>query len=204
LWVVVILAGLVVLFILVLCVPIDTVLSLNTSDSPRFRIRLIWLFGIIGKDIGRKTKKPKKKAKPEEKPEKRPEKKGRVRFSTILRVLRTKGLLRQIKVLVKGILRQFKLRELVVNLRLGLDDPADTGLAFAFAGATMPVINLIPRCRIDIVPYFHDEFVFEGHLYGTVRLQPVSLVWPVCRFAFSLAVLRVVKILVLSKWRKKK
>ena len=199
-WVIAILAGLVAFIVLILCVPIDASFNVDISKNPRLRIRLTWLFGLIGKDISRKEKKPEKKKRP---PEEKPKKKGRIGFSTVLKILRTKGLLRRIKELIKGILRQFKLRELVINLRLGLDDPADTGLVFAFVGATKPVISLIPRCQVDVMPYFHDEVVFEGYLRSTVRLQPISLVWPILRFAFSLAVLRVVRVLVLSRWKRK-
>ena len=200
-WVIALLAGLVVLFVLLLSVPIDAVFSLNTSDSPKFRMRLVWLFGLIGKDMSKKEKMPERKEKP---PKMKPEKKSRIGFTTALKILRTKGLIKRIINLIKGILRQFKLRELVINLNLGLDNPADAGFAFAMVGVTSPVINRIRRCQVNIKPYYHDEFVFEGHLRGVVRLQPISLAWPVLRFIFSLAALRVLKIMVLSKWKRKK
>jgi hypothetical protein len=200
LWVIATLAGLVVLITFVLCVPIDTSFILNTAESPRFRIRLIWLFGLISKELGRKEKKPRKKKKPEEKPKK----KRRIEFGTILKILRTKGLLRQIRNLVKGIFGRFRIREMVADIRLGLDDPADTAILFALIGAARPFINLPSKYRIGLQPYFHDEVVFEGYIRGVLRLQPIWLVCPVLRFMFSLAVLRVMKILVLSRWRRKK
>jgi len=206
LWVIAIPAGLVGLFIIVLCLPVDTSLSVNTSERPMFRLRLRWLFGLISKDLSREKKKPKAKKKPpERKPKEKPKrKKGRIRFSTVLKILRTKGLLKQIKYLVKGILSQLKIRELVVNLRLGLDDPADTGLAFAFIGATTHFLTLPPKYQIKVQPYFAEKVEFEGYLRGVLRIYPILLVGPVLRFTFSPAVFKVVKTLVLSKWKRKK
>lgn len=198
-WVVAALAGLVVLTAFILCVPIDASFNLTVSKNTRFRIRLIWLFGLIRKELHRKEKKPEKKEKRKEKPKK----KRRIKFSTVIKILRTKGLLRQIKNLVKGVLRQFRIKELVADLRLGLDDPAETAILFAVVGVTRPFINLPSKYRISVQPYFHDEVVFEGYLNGILRLQPIRLVWPVLRFIFSMAVLRVMKILVLSRWRRK-
>lgn len=173
--------------------PLDASLDVNTSEKPKFRLRLIWLFGLISKELSRKGEKPKEK----------PKRKGRVGFSTILKILRTKGLLKQLRNLVKGILGQLKIRELMVNLSLGLDDPADTGLLFAVVGATTPFINLPSQYQIKVQPYFHDKDSFEGYIHGLLRLQPISLIGPLLRFTFSLAVLRVVKILVLRKWKRK-
>jgi hypothetical protein len=201
LWVIAILAGLVGLIILVLCVPLDAALDLDTSAKPKFRLRLAWLFGIISKEIGREKKKPEKKGKTTK--EKRKKKRG-IGFSTILRILRSRGLLRQFKDLVKDILGQLKIKELVVNLKLGLDDPADTGLLFAIVGATTPFLNLPSQYQIRMQPSFYGEALFEGHLHGVLRLWPIKLVRSFIRFVFSLAVLRVAKILVLSKWKRKK
>ncbi len=200
-WVITTLAGLAGLIILALCVPLDATLNIDISGRPKFRLRLIWLFGLISKELGRKKKTPKEKKTP---PKKKPEKKRGIGFRSILRILRTKGLLREIKDLVRDILSQFKIRELVVNLKLGLDDPADTGLIFALIGSATPFLNLPSRYQIRVQPSFSDEAVFEGYLRGVLRLQPIKLVWPFMRFVFSLAALRVVKILVLSKWKRKK
>lgn len=189
-WAIVTLAALAGLIILVLCVPIDAVLNLDTSGRPRFRLRLVWFFGLISKELGRKKKKPEEKK--EVIKEKRKKKRG-PGFSTILKILRTKGLLGQIQI-----------KELVVNLKLGLDDPADTGLLFAVIGSATPFLNSFPRYQIRVQPSIYGEAVCEGYLRGALRLRPIQLVIPLSRFVFSLAMLRLAKILVLSKWKRKK
>jgi len=187
--------------VLVLCVPLDAAFNVDSSGRPRFRVRLEWLFGLISKEIGREEKKPEeKKVVTREKPKK---KRG-IGFRTILRILRTRGLPRQMKGLVGGVLGQIKIRELAVNLKLGLDNPADTGLLFALIGSTTSLITLPSRYQIRVQPSFYDEAVFEGYLHGVLRLWPIKLVRPLMRFVFSPAVLRVVRILVLSRWKRKK
>ena len=200
-WVVATLAGLAGFIILILCVPLDVELNIDTSERSRFRLRLVWLFGLISKELSRGRKKPEEKKKITKE---KPKKKRRIGFRTVLKILRTKGLLRQVKDLVKDILSQLKIRELAVNLKLGLDDPADTGFLFALIGATTPFLSLPSQYQIRVQPFFYDEAVFDGYLHGVLRLWPIKLVWPLLRFAFSLAAFRAVKILGLSKWKRKK
>jgi len=194
LWVIATLAGLVGLIILVLCVPLDAVLSMDASGRPKFRLRLVWLFGLISKEVSREKKKPEEKLK----------KKRGIGFRNTLKILRTRGLLRQLKDLVRSLLGQLKIKELAANLKLGLHNPADTGLLFALIGSTTPFLSLPSQYQIRVQPSFYDETVFEGHLHGVLRLRPIKLVGLFIRFVFSLAALRVVKILVLSKWKRKK
>ena len=191
-WVIATLAGLAGLTIFVLCVPLDAALTIDTSGRPKFRLRLVWLFGLVSKEVKREKKKPEKK------------RKRRIGFRPISRILRIKGLLRQLKDLVRDIIGQLTIRELAVNLKLGLDNPADTGFLFASIGSITPFLNLPSQYQLRVQPSFYDEAVFEGHLHGVLRLWPIKLITPFIRFVFSLAVLRVVKILVLSKWKRKK
>ena len=201
-WVIAILAGLVGLVILALCVPLDAALSIDTSRRPRFRLKMTWFFGLISKESGREKKKPEEKI--EVTKEKRKKKKRRIKFSTILKILQTKGLLPQFVSLLKGILGQLKIKELAVNLKLGLENPADTGFLFSLIGSITPFLSLPSRYQLKVQPSFYDEAVFEGYLRGVLRLQPIKIVGPMLRFVFSLATLRVVKTLVLSKWKRKK
>lgn len=191
-WVIATLAGLAGLTIFVLCVPLDAALNIDTSGRPKSRLRLVWLFGLVSKEVKREKKKPEKK------------RKRRIGFRTISRILRIKGLLRQVKDLVRDVIGQLKIRELAVNLKLGLDNPADTGFVFASIGAITPLLSLPSQYQLRVQPSFYDEAVFEGYLHGVLRLWPIKLVRPFVRFVFSLATLRVVKVLVLSKWKRKK
>jgi len=202
LWVIVTLASLAVILILVLCVPLDLVLHADVYGRPKFRLRLSWLFGLVSKEVTKGKKKPEEKKRVIEGKRKPGGKRRRIRV--IFEILRTKGLLRQTQGLLRDVLRRIKIRDLAADFRVGLDNPADTGFLFALIGpATFLLSSFFPH-RIKVQPSFGDEAVFEGHLHGAVRLQPIQLVTPFLRFAFSLATIRVVKILVLSRWKRKK
>jgi hypothetical protein len=201
LWVIVTLASLAVIFILVLSVPLDLAMQVSVPGKPRFQVKVVWFFGLVSKKItGRKKPEEKKRVvKDKEKPEK-----GKRRFGDIFKILRTRGLLRQVKVLLRDLLGCLKIRDLAADFRVGLGHPADTGFLFALIGPTTSWLSNSVHHQIRVQPSFTDEATFEGHLSGAVRLRPIQLVFPFLRFFFSLATIRVVKKLVLTKWKRKK
>ena len=159
-------------------------------------MRLAWLFGLVSKEIAKKEKKAVEgKREPGE---------GRVGARTILEILRTKGLLGQIKRLLIGIFRIPRIKAFLADFRVGLGDPADTGLLFALIGPVAFFLGSSFPNQIKVRPSFSDEAVLEGSLYGVLRLRPIQLVPPLLRFVFSLPTIRVAKIAVVAKWRKKK
>ena len=71
-WAIIILASLIILFILILSIPLDFIFDINTRKSPRFSIRLSWLFGLVDTDLKKTKSKPEQAKKTiEEKPKKR-------------------------------------------------------------------------------------------------------------------------------------
>jgi len=177
----------------VLSVPLDMAFHVDVHGRPRFGMKLGWLFGLVSKEVG----KGKRVA------EAKPKRRRRIGAWTIFEILRTKGLLAQLKRLLKDVLGRLKIRDIGVDFRVGLDSPADTGLLFALIG---PATLFLGSSRVHVMrlePSFGDEAVCEGYLHGVVRLQPVQLVLPFIRFAFSLATIRAMKKLVLIKWRGK-
>jgi hypothetical protein len=195
LWVIAALASLAVLIVLVLSVPLDMALHLDVYGRLRFQMKLTWLFGLVSKEVGKEKRVAEGKPKP---------RKRRVKARTIFKILRTKGVLRQGKDLLRDVLRRLKIRELRVNFRVGLDDPADTGLLFALIGPATLFLGSSRVHEIRVEPSFGDEIVCEGYLYGALRLWPIQLVIPLLRFVFSLATIRAVKILVVTKWKRKR
>ena len=200
-WVIVTLASLAVILVLVLSVPFDIAFQVSVPGRPRFRMKLLWLFGLVSKEITRK-KKPEEKRKVVEK-EPKP-KEGKRRIGVIIGILRTKGLLKQLKVFLGDILGSLKIRDLAADFRLGLGNPADTGLIFALIGPTTFWLSSSFPLQIRVQPSFADEATFEGYSRGAVRLHPIQLVIPFLRFVSSLATVRMVKKLVLTKWKRKK
>ena len=199
-WAIAVIVSLAVLFTLLLCVPLYLVFHTKVDGKPRFSMRLIWLFGLVSHELRR----GKKKADEEETVEHKQKQWDLAwRMRVTFEVLRTKGLLRQLVSLAKRIRRKIKIKELIANFKVGLDNPADTGLLFAFIAPANLLLRYFLPHQIKIEPSFAGETILEGHLYGELRVRPIQLAAPLMGFAFSLPTLRAVKKLVLSKWKRK-
>ena len=201
-WILIVLGSLAVLIVFTLSLPVDLRVHVDVSGRPKFRMRLSWLFGLVSKEIAKKKEKPKDKKKVAK--GERVFKDGVLSARTVIKILRARGLLRQIKLLLKGILRLPRIKDLVADLKVGLGDPADTGLLFAIIGPTTSFLGSYFPNRIKVQPSFADEAVLEGSLHGALRLKPIQFIPPMLRFILSLPTIRVVKILVVTKWKRKK
>ena len=199
-WAIAVLVSLAVLITLLLCVPLYLVFHTNIDGKPRFSMRLIWLFGLVSHELRQGKKKPDEEEATEHKQKQRA---WIWRTRVTFEVLRTKGLLGQFVSLAKRIRRHIKIKKLVANFNVGLDNPADTGLLFAFIAPANLLLSYFSPHQIRIEPSFTGETIIEGHLYGAVRVQPIQLAAPLMGFAFSLPTLRAVKKLVSSKWKRK-
>jgi len=195
LWVIITLTSLAVLVILVLLVPLDIVVQVNMPGRPRFSLKLLWLFGLIGKEVTGGKKVVKERRKPGE---------GKRNFRYIIEMLPTKDLIRQLNSLVKDILRRFKIKNLVADLSVGLGDPADTGLIFALIGPAAALLNSSSPLQIRAQPSFEDDADFAGYSQGMVRLWPIQMVAPLLRFTFSLPAIGLAKKLILTKFKRKR
>jgi len=198
LWLIIALASLVALFLLILSVPLDLAFHLDVHGRTRSSLKLVWLFGLLSKELGRRKKAKPKKAKPKKAKEK---KKG---AGIAIKILRTKGSLKQIKVLVTDVFNSLSIRQLRANFRIGLDNPADTGLLFAVIGPTFVFFSSSDRYSINIRPSFENEAILEGYMQAVARLLPIRLVIPLLKFVFSLPTLRLIKTAVSAKWKKKR
>jgi len=195
-----ILASLAVLLLLVLCVPLNMVIHADVHGKPKVQLRFSWLFGLVSKEISRE------KGKPKEEKRAAKEKKKRKRLDTriIFSILRTEGVLRRFKELLKDVFSCFKFRDLVADFTVGLGDPADTGLLFAIIGPATAFLGSSHFHQLRIEPSFGDDAVLQGFSHGIARLRPISLLPPFIKLAFSLTTIRVAKKLIISKWKRKK
>jgi hypothetical protein len=201
LWVIVVLVSLAILFTLFLCIPLDLVCRANTEEKPIFSLRLIWFFGLFTTELRQ--------------PRQKPEEKKIIEYERRLgdwlhglrityEILQTKGLLKQLRSFIKRTIRQIKVRELAANLKIGLDNPADTGVLFAFIAPLNLAISYFLPNPIKIGPSFTGESFITGYLYGAVRLWPIQLAASLMALAFSLPALRASKKMVLYKWKRKR
>jgi hypothetical protein len=201
LWVIVVLVSLAALITLFLCIPLDLVFRANIEGRPKFSLRLIWFFGLFTSEL-RQTRKKSEEKKVNEYEAKPGDWMQRLRVT--FEILQTKGLLKQLGCSIKEIIRRIKIRELTASLKIDLDNPADTGLLFAFIAPLNLAISYFLPNPIKIQPSFTGESFITGYLYGAVRLWPIQLAASLIGLTFSLPTLRAAKKLVSYKWKRKR
>jgi hypothetical protein len=181
-------------------VPLELAFQAEVPGKPRASFRLLWFFGLVGKGITGKGEQREKAV--TKKPEK--VKKRKRRFKDAFVVLRTKGLFKQFLVLIRDLLRCLKIKNLDADIRVGLGNPDDTGMLFAFVGPPVALLGSSVPCSIKVRPAFEDEVTFEGHARGKIRLRPIQLFPPVLKFLFSLATFRLLKNFAMSRWKRRR
>jgi hypothetical protein len=195
-----IIAGILLVIALGLAIPVDLVFDFKTSGGGKAVLRVEWLFGLVGKRL-LPRKKPEKPAKV-----KKPKKDKRRDLRSVLSytaLVRARGVVPAFIKLVRRMAGSFHIHQLNVDLRLGLDDPADTGIVF---GVLWPVFTLpvtLGFTTLRMNPVF-DGLTFEVAFAGKVRVFPAEIMTHVLRFVFSLAGLRLIKAMAVLQWKKRK
>lgn len=179
-WILATVSGILLLLVLLLCVPADLIFYIEKDTGFKARAKLGWLFGLIEKDISRKEKKPKKEGK------------RKRSIKPLFAILRTTGFLKKLLQLIKSIFKSLKIHEFKIDLRVGLDDPADTGLLFAAINPAMLYVETFSSLDIHVDPDFTQE-KFQGCCKGDIRAFPIQLLGHCILFIFSPATIRAIK-----------
>ena len=168
---------------LLLCIPVDLTFTYERGESSRSRMRIGWLFGLLGKELGGE------KQGGERQPKKMKAKKGRKNLPESLAVLRARGFAGRLFLLARRLVRLVQIRDLDIDFHLGTGDPAETGLLYGIIGPSVDLASssLSPNIRIE--PNFVEE-TFEGHARAAVRVYPIKLIPPLIAFALSPATFR--------------
>ena len=169
-----IVAGIVLLILLVLSIPVDMAFDVGGPGATRSRMRLGWLFGLFGKEFGGGRKKPKEPAPKREKPKESAPKRKKKRRSAkpFLSLLMTKGVARGLLKLSRRILSGVKVRHLDARLRIGLDDPADTGLLYSALWPVLVPLTDNTSAKVQIELSF-EEPALDLTARGRIRVFPI-------------------------------
>lgn len=184
-----IIAGIILLLILMLSIPVELVFDLEVSGEAKSRVRVGWLFGLVSKEIRRRKRKPKRKKKRSLKP--------------FLSLLRTRGLPGNLLKLARKILSRVKVRQLDADLRIGLDDPVDTGMLCAIMWPAIASLSSSGPVKVRIEPSFAEP-ALEASVHGRIRFFPIEMVGSLLCFVLSPAGLRAARLMVVSRWRRRK
>ena len=165
--------------ILLLIIPVELVFDFNNLDNKRSSIEFKMFFGLIQFQLY-----PKKKAKIKEKivdskyRDKDADIKGKKRFTfnKIFKIAMDEQFVAKVTGFIKNIFRSVKLRLEKLNIRLGLDDPADTGMLWGFVGPASAVLNFYCKHNVAIEPEFQDS-VLDIDARGKVSVIPIEIVF---------------------------
>ena len=183
-------AGIVLFILVVLSIPVDMAFDVGGPGARRSRMRVGWLLGLLGKEIGQRRKKPKERASKREK--------KRLGAKPFLSLLVTQGAARALVKLSRRILSDVRVRHLDARLRIGLEDPADTGMLYS---ALWPVLvpltyNSSAKVRMELS---FEEPALDLAAHGLIRVFPIQMMWPVLLFALSPTGLRTMKRMVIQR-----
>ena len=106
----------------------------------------------------------------------------------------TRGLLRLSRRILSGV----KVKHLDARLRIGLDDPADTGMLYSSLWPVLVPLSYNSSARVRMELSF-EEPALDLTARELIRVFPIQLVWSVLLFALSLAGLRAMKRMVMRR-----
>jgi len=148
-----------------------------------------WLFGLARFRIGipgAVKAFPRHKKKPREKTKKRKQD-GNVRV--VITLLKQSAFRRRAIRFIKGLLCAAHARDLYLRLRIGLDDPADTGRLWGFLGPVAGIATNLRSAEVRIEPEFMTP-TLEVESHGEFRLIPLQFIALAIAFMLSPATLQ--------------
>lgn len=185
--------GLLAFVIVLLAVPLTVVFSIRRIEKTEGSVRFRWLFGLVRFQL-RIPRPAKACAEPEPAPHKKPKphrrKKKRARAGEVVSLIRQPEIRKCVYGFARDMLRATHAQDLLLRLRIGLGDPADTGRLWAIVGPVAGMAQNLRVARLRIEPEFMDP-VFEVESHGRFRLVPIQFIVLAAAFALSPTMLRV-------------
>jgi len=158
--------------ILLLAIPITLDFRISWPRAPRRDVELGWAFGLVHLrvPVGRATGKEGTTAEKSRARRSKPRRKWR--FGSLVR---HKPFRRRITRFAANLWRAVHKKDLELDVRLGLDDPADTGQLWAFVGPVSGILADSREARIRIKPDFTEE-ILQLNGSGRIRIVPLQVI----------------------------
>lgn len=185
-----ILLGCLATLLALLAVPVDLTFSVQRRDGRQEAgATLRWLFGLVRLRLG--EPKARARATPE-RPKARRDRGKRGGARRVLAMFRIEGFGWRLLRLAQDLLRHIRIQSLAMEVRLGLDDPADTGRLWALIGTLAAILPVPPVARVAVEPEFTCE-ALEVDGEGRVRIIPIQLLFVMLVFVLSPGTLRALR-----------
>jgi hypothetical protein len=175
-----------VFLIALLAIPVDVKFSVRLHDGFVGRAMVAWMFGLVRLPMPSKTGKP---SPLEPSPKTRKGKPWYKGSRSMVTMLRSEGFWPRLLRFASDILNVVQVRILRLRVRLGLEDPADTGQLWAFVGPLTAILAEARGTDIGIEPDFERAFLsMDGS--AELRVIPIRALVVVIPFIGSPATLR--------------
>ncbi len=172
--------------VVLLAVPVDVAFRLEHAGALECRLTVRWMFGLVKvrTTVPRVRRHP---ARPEAAPkraEKRAQRKPRRPPAAFLATLRQTAFRRRVYRFGNDLVRAAHVSRLRLRMRLGLGDPADTGLLWGIVGPLHAMAQGLRAADVRIEPEFVDP-VFELQAQGRLLVFPLQFLALAVSFALS-------------------
>ncbi len=184
--------GLVALLIALTLVALAARVSIGVefayADELRGHARLRALFGLVDTELStssgakRSPRRHERRSK-----ERRKRTSRRVAPRRVLAALDSDGVLAASRLYAQRLRQALRFSELFASFRIGLDDPADTGLAWGFCGP-LAIILSDRHPGLSLTPVF-ERPCFEADVKGSLSVMPLALIAATLAFMLTPAVL---------------
>lgn len=166
--------------IALLAMPISLAFRAGWPDTEGGYVRVQWAFGLVRLQLPLSQEKratpagsvAAKKTKPQTKPKRR----GSSGGPKVMALLRQRPFRQRLLRYLRDCWAAFHQRDVQLRMRIGLDDPADTGQLWAFMGPLAALLANARGATIELEPQFDEEsFELEGS--GRVGFIPLQLIY---------------------------
>lgn len=164
-----------------LAIPLSLSFSIIRNQQLEGYARFRWLFGLVNfqasipnstKPVKHKTSSPSVKSK------------SHNSVQNLLILFKQQQFRQHIIKLIKNILRATHAKDLYLRLRIGLGDPADTGMLWAVIGPLSGMMKNLQAMTINIEPEF-IESVMEIESHGRFKFIPLQFITLMIVFLLS-------------------
>jgi hypothetical protein len=171
------------LIITLLAIPFEIIFKIQREKEFHSDVEVRWLFGVVRFAVpGKSQRKPDKKPAKDKKQKKANKKSANGKAIKDL-LLNARFRYRAIK-FVKDVFKSMQIAAFYMHIRLGLDDPADTGRLWALLGPLAIILSNLSNARVMLEPDFQEETVYlDGK--GRVRIVPLQVIFTILAFVFS-------------------
>ncbi len=183
------LAILLAVLIALLAIPLSLSFSITRLQALQGYVQFRWLFGLVNF----KANLPVSTSSTEHEKKSRKEKSSRASSKKntrdMMAMLKQSGFRKHMMKFIKNLLRATHAQDLYLKLRIGLGDPADTGMLWAVMGPFSGMMQNLQSMQIEIEPEFIDE-VIEVDSHGQFHLIPLQFIALTVGFILSPTTIR--------------